>query len=75
MFDTLLPEKSILPAHPWANMAGLHNKKRFYICSEVIDSRQKHNQIGIVCFTFGKIKKFLKSLIFGVDCLFDISDI
>ena len=38
MFDTLLPEKSILPAHPWANMAGRRNKKRFYICSEVIDS-------------------------------------
>ena len=37
--------------------------------------RQKHNQIGIVCFTFCKIKKFLKSLIFGIDCLFDISDI
>ena len=38
MFDTLLPEKSILPAHPWANMAGRRNKKRLYICSEVIDS-------------------------------------
>ena len=38
MFDTLLPEKSILPAHSWANMAGRRNKKRFYICSEVIDS-------------------------------------
>ena len=38
MFDALLPEKSILPAHPWANMAGRRNKKRFYICSEVIDS-------------------------------------
>ena len=38
MFDTLLPEKSILPAHPWANMAGRRNKKRFYICSVVIDS-------------------------------------
>ena len=38
MFDTLLPEKSILPAHPWANMAGRRNKKCFYICSEVIDS-------------------------------------
>ena len=38
MFNTLLPEKSILPAHPWANMAGRRNKKRFYICSEVIDS-------------------------------------
>ena len=37
--------------------------------------RQKHNQIGIVCFTFCKIKKFLKSLIFGVDCLLDISGI
>ena len=37
MFDTLLPEKSILPAHPWANMAGRRNKKHFYICSEVID--------------------------------------
>ena len=34
--------------------------------------RQKHNQIGIVCFTFRKIK-FSKSLVFGVDCLFDIS--
>ena len=29
MFDTLLPEKSIRPAHPWANMAGRHNKKAF----------------------------------------------
>ena len=38
MFFTLLPEKSILPAHPWANMAGRRNKKHFYICSEVIDS-------------------------------------
>ena len=38
MLDTLFPEKSILPAHPWANMAGQRNKKRFYICSEVIDS-------------------------------------
>ena len=38
MFDTLLPEKSILPAHPWANMAGRRNKKRLYICSEVLDS-------------------------------------
>ena len=38
MFNTLLPEKSILPAHPWANMAGRRNKKLFYICSEVIDS-------------------------------------
>ena len=38
MFDTHLPEKSILPAHPWANMAGRRNKKHFYICSEVIDS-------------------------------------
>ena len=38
MFDTLLPEKSILPAYPRANMAGRRNKKRFYICSEVIDS-------------------------------------
>ena len=38
MFDTLLPEKSILPAHPWANMVGRRNKKCFYICSEVIDS-------------------------------------
>ena len=38
MFNTLLPEKSILPAHPWANMAGRRNKKHFYICSEVIDS-------------------------------------
>ena len=38
MFDTLRPERSILPAHPWANMAGRRNKKRFYICSEVIDS-------------------------------------
>ena len=38
MFDTLLPERSILPAHPWANMTGRRNKKRFYICSEVIDS-------------------------------------
>ena len=38
MFDALLPEKSILPAHPWANMSGRLNKKRFYICSEVIDS-------------------------------------
>ena len=38
MFDTLLPEKSILPAHPWANMAGRRNKKHFYICSEVVDS-------------------------------------
>ena len=43
-----------------------------WIC---ICRRQKHNQIGIVCFTFCKMKKFLKSLIFGVDCLFDISDI
>ena len=34
---------------------------------------KKHNQIGIVCFTFSKIKKFSKSLIFGVDCLLDIS--
>ena len=25
-FDTLLPENSILPAHPWANMAGQRNK-------------------------------------------------
>ena len=38
MFDTLLPEESILPAHPWANMDGRRNKKPFYICSEVIDS-------------------------------------
>ena len=38
MFDTLLPEESILPAHPWANMDGRRNKKRFNICSEVIDS-------------------------------------
>ena len=37
--------------------------------------RQKHNQIGIVCFTFSKIKKFSKSIIFGIDCLSDISDI
>ena len=37
--------------------------------------RQKHNQIGIDCFTFCKIKKFLKSFIFDVDRLFDISDI
>ena len=29
MFDTLLPEKSILPAHPWANMAGRRNKNAF----------------------------------------------
>ena len=29
MFDTLLPEKSILPAHPWANMAGQRNKNAF----------------------------------------------
>ena len=36
---------------------------------------QKHNQIGIVRFTFCKIKKFLKSLIFVVYCLFAISDI
>ena len=26
------------PAHPWANMAGRRNKKRFNICSEVINS-------------------------------------
>ena len=45
MFDTLLPEKSILPAHPWANMAGRRNKKRFYICSEVIDSITDANSI------------------------------
>ena len=38
MFNTLRPERSILPAHPWANMAGRRNKKRFYICSEDIDS-------------------------------------
>ena len=38
MFDTLLPENPILPVHPWANMAGRRNKKRIYICSEVIDS-------------------------------------
>ena len=38
MFDTFLPEKSILPAHPRANMAGGCNKKRLYICTEVIDS-------------------------------------
>ena len=37
-----------------------------------VSDRQKHNQIGIVSFTFCKIKKFLKSLIFGIDCLFDI---
>ena len=43
MFDTLLPEKSILPAHPWANIAGRRNKKRFYICSEVIDSITDEN--------------------------------
>ena len=30
--------QSILPAQSWANMAGRRNKKRFYICSEVIDS-------------------------------------
>ena len=30
MFDTLLPEKYyILPAHPWANMAGRRNKNAF----------------------------------------------
>ena len=29
MFDTLIPEKSILPAHPWANMAGRRNKNTF----------------------------------------------
>ena len=29
MFDTLRPEKSILPAHPWANMAGQRNKNAF----------------------------------------------
>ena len=29
MFDTLLPEKSILAAHPWANMAGRRNKNAF----------------------------------------------
>ena len=29
MFNTLYPEKSILPAHPWANMAGRRNKNAF----------------------------------------------
>ena len=29
MFDTLLPEKSILSAHPWANMASRRNKNAF----------------------------------------------
>ena len=29
MFDTLLPEKSIIPAHPWANKAGRRNKNAF----------------------------------------------
>ena len=36
---------------------------------------KKHSQIGIVCFTLSRIKKFSKSLIFGVDCLLDISNI
>ena len=38
MFDTLLPEKSIHPVHPWPSMASRRNKKRFLICSGVIDS-------------------------------------
>ena len=57
MFDTLLPEKSILPVHPWANMAGRRNKKRFLICSEVIDSIRDANsrcsRRGLVSFPCG----------------------
>ena len=36
MFNTLLPEKSILPAHPWANIACRRSKKRFYICLKLL---------------------------------------
>ena len=38
-FDTILPEKSILPAYPWANMEGRRNKNAFkFVLFKVIDS-------------------------------------
>ena len=42
MLDTLLPEKSILPAHPWANMAGRRNKNAFTFVLKLLIISQKH---------------------------------
>ena len=68
MYDT---ENLYSAFHQFIKVGG----ERIWASRSYFAFRQKHNQKGIVCFTFHKIKKFLKSLIFGVDYLFDISDI
>ena len=42
MFDTLLSEKYILPAHPWANMAGRRSKNAFkFVLKQLIVSQMQ----------------------------------
>ena len=36
MFDTLLLDSSILPAHPWANMADRRNKNAFTLVLKLL---------------------------------------
>ena len=35
-FDTILPEKSILPAHSWANMAGRRNNTFTFVLFKLL---------------------------------------